>query len=109
VVDEFRRIAPSVELTPGLGASSAWILNRTPLPNGMRILQLPPEFSGIQVLTPENVKASTAAGYPIWVWPNKRELENKDSYLKFLTEGIVGLNANAPTAGVAAVAAFTNG
>jgi glycerophosphoryl diester phosphodiesterase len=109
VVDEFRRIAPTVELTPGLGASSAWILARTPLPNGMRILQLPPEFSGIQVLTPDNVQASTAAGYPIWVWPNKRELENKDSYLSFLKDGITGLNANAPTAAAAAVAAFAKG
>jgi glycerophosphoryl diester phosphodiesterase len=109
VVDEFRRIAPTVELTPGLGASSAWILARTPLPNGMRILQLPPEFNGIQVLTPDNVKASTAAGYPIWVWPNKRELENKDSYLRFLKDGITGLNANAPTAAVAALAAFAKG
>jgi glycerophosphoryl diester phosphodiesterase len=109
VVDEFRRIAPTVELTPGLGASSAWILARTPLPNGMRILQLPPEFSGIQVLTPDNVKASAAAGYPIWVWPNKRELENKDSYLSFLKDGITGLNANAPTAAVDALAAFAKG
>ncbi len=30
VVDEFRRLAPNVELTPGLGASSKWILNREP-------------------------------------------------------------------------------
>ncbi len=109
VVDEFRRIAPTVELTPGLGASSAWILGRTPLPNGMRILQLPPEFSGIPVLTPDNIKASTAAGYPIWVWPNQRELENKDSYLKFLKEGITGLNANFPSQGVEAVALFAKG
>jgi glycerophosphoryl diester phosphodiesterase len=106
VVDEFRRIAPTVELTPGLGASSAWILGRTPLPNGMRILQLPPEFNGIQVLSPDNIKASTAAGYPIWVWPNQRELENKDSYLKFLKDGITGLNANFPSQGVEAVALF---
>jgi glycerophosphoryl diester phosphodiesterase len=109
VVDEFRRIAPTVELTPGLGASSAWILERTPLPNGMRILQLPPEFSGIPVLTPDNIKASTAAGYPIWVWPNQRELENRDSYLKFLKEGITGLNANFPSQGVEAVALFAKG
>jgi glycerophosphoryl diester phosphodiesterase len=106
VVDEFRRIAPTVELTPGLGASSAWILARTPLPNGMRILQLPPEFNGIQVLTPDNIKASIAAGYPIWVWPNQRELENKDSYLKFLKDGITGLNANFPSQGVEAVSTF---
>lgn len=109
VVDEFRRIAPTVELTPGLGASSAWILGRTPLPNGMRILQLPPEFNGIQVLTPDNIKASIAAGYPIWVWPNQRELENKDSYLKFLKDGITGLNANFPSQGVEAVAIFAKG
>ncbi len=109
VVDEFRRIAPTVELTPGLGASSAWILTRTPLPNGMRILQLPPEFSGIQVLTLDNIKASTAAGYPIWVWPNQRKLENKDSYLKFLKDGITGLNANFPSQGVEAVAIFAKG
>jgi glycerophosphoryl diester phosphodiesterase len=106
LVDEFRRIAPTVELTPGLGASSAWILGRTPLPNGMRILQLPPEFNGIQVLTPDNINASIAAGYPIWVWPNQRELENKDSYLKFLKDGITGLNANFPSQGVEAVAIF---
>jgi glycerophosphoryl diester phosphodiesterase len=109
LVDEFRRIAPTVELTPGLGASSAWILGRTPLPNGMRILQLPPEFNGIQVLTPDNIKASIAAGYPIWVWPNRRELENKDSYLKFLKDGITGLNANFPSQGVEAVAIFAKG
>jgi glycerophosphoryl diester phosphodiesterase len=109
VVDEFRRIAPTVELTPGLGASSAWILARTPLPNGMRILQLPPEFSGIEVLTLDNIKASTAAGYPIWVWPNQRALENKDSYLKFLKDGITGLNANFPSEGVEAVALFAKG
>ena len=107
VVDEFRRLSPTVELTPGLTASAGWILNRTPLEHGMRILQLPPEFNKIQVLSAANVSASTAAGYPIWVWPNQRELENKDSYLQFLKDGITGLNANFPSQGVDAVAAFT--
>ena len=75
----------------------------------MRILQLPPEFGGIQVLTAANIADSTKAGYPIWVWPNQRELENKDSYLKFLKDGLAGLNANAPVAAVDAVAAFSKG
>ena len=109
VVDEFRRLAPTVELTPGLGASSKWILNREPLPNGMRILQLPPVFQKIPVLTPENIKASVEAGYPIWVWPNDRTLENTASYLAFLKQGITGLNANFPSQGVDAVRAFTTG
>lgn len=109
LVNAFHDAAPSVELTPGLGASSAWVLQATPLPLGMRILQLPPEFSGIQVLTAQTVDASTKAGYLIWVWPNKRELENKASYLDFLRLGITGLNANDPLQAIEASKQFTTG
>ena len=35
----------------GLGLLTEWVLNRTPLPAHMRILQLPPEFQGIVVIT----------------------------------------------------------
>ena len=75
----------------------------------MRILQLPPVFQKIPVLTPENIKASVDAGYPIWVWPNDPALENTASYLAFLKQGITGLNANFPSQGVDAVRAFTSG
>ncbi len=106
VVDAFHSFAPTVEVTPGLGLASAWVLNRTPLPGDMRILQLPPEFSGTEVLTPEVITDSHAAGYVIWVWPNNREFENAAGYDEFLRQGMDGLNINFPAEGVAAVGRF---
>jgi glycerophosphoryl diester phosphodiesterase len=102
----FHELLPEVVLSPGLQVTIAWVINRTPLPEGYRILQLPPEFSGLQLLTAELIADSTAAGYPIWVWPNDRALENKASYRAFLDAGIAGLNINVPIDGVQAVNEF---
>ena len=102
-VDVFRDLAPTVELSPGLDASTKWVLGRTPLPHGMRILQLPPQYNGLQVITPEMVAASHDAGYLIWIWPNDRTLENLAAYRLFIAGGIDGLNINFPAEGVAAV------
>lgn len=106
VVDAFHELAPTVEVTPGLNLSSAFILGGTPLPEGMRILQLPPEFQGIDVLTPEHVAASHAAGYVIWVWPNDHKYENPAGYASVLEQGMDGLNINYPADGVQAVQDF---
>jgi glycerophosphoryl diester phosphodiesterase len=106
VVAHLSTIAPTLELTPGLDLSTKWVLERTPLPAGMRILQVPIEYSGIQVITPELVADSHAAGYLIWVWPNDRDVENADGYASLLAQGLDGLNINYPATGVAAVQAF---
>jgi len=106
VVAYYHSIDPDTEVSPGLNVLTGWVLERTPVPDGMRILQLPPEFSGLQVITPQLVADSTAAGYPIWVWPNNRELENLESYRDFLRQGVVGLNINFPAQGVQAVEEF---
>ncbi len=87
---------------------TAYVLEGTAPPAGMRILQLPPEYSGLQVLTPELIARATADGFPIWVWPNDRALENYDAYLAFLEQGIMGLNINFPAQGVQAVEAFVS-
>jgi glycerophosphoryl diester phosphodiesterase len=101
-----QRLAPGITLSPGIEATTAWVLNRVPLPDGFTILQLPPEFGGLQLLTPELIADSAAAGYPIWVWPNDRTLENEASYRQFLDAGVAGLNINQPAQGVAAVQQF---
>lgn len=106
VVSYFRSIAPEIEVSPGLGVLTAYVLDGTAVPDGMRILQLPPEYSGLQVLTPELIARTKADGLPIWVWPNDRELENYDAYLAFLQQGIEGLNINFPAQGVEAVRDF---
>jgi glycerophosphoryl diester phosphodiesterase len=101
--------AGAVEVTPGLGASSAWVLDGTPLPDGMRILQLPVEYQGLEVLTPDVIARSHAAGYVIWVWPNDAAFENPDGYRRLLEMGMDGLNINRPEEGVAVVESFTSG
>lgn len=107
-VTAFHEFAPTVEVSPGLARSTAFVLGGTPLPADMRILQLPPEFQGIQVLTPETIAASKAAGYVIWVWPNNRKWENSAGYATLLAMGLEGLNINFPAAGVAAVQTFVS-
>jgi glycerophosphoryl diester phosphodiesterase len=109
VVDAVRAMAPSVEISPGLAASSGWVLSGTPLPAGERILQLPPRYEGVEVLTPDVIARSHAAGYVIWVWPDDRSLENASGYASLLAEGMDGLNINFPATGVQAVDQFTAG
>jgi poly(3-hydroxybutyrate) depolymerase/glycerophosphoryl diester phosphodiesterase len=106
IVSYFHSIAPDIEVSPGLGVLTEYVLNGTPVPDGMRILQLPPEYSGLQVITPELVAQTEIDGYPIWVWPNDRNLENYDQYLAFLQLGVRGLNINFPAQGVQAVHDF---
>ena len=106
-IDAVRQMAPGVETSPGINASAAWVLSGTPLPAGQRILQLPPTFDEIQVLTPDVIARSHAAGYVIWVWPN--ETEDAALYAELLAMGLDGININFPATGVAAVQAFVAG
>lgn len=106
VIAHVEAVAPALEVSPGPATVAAFILDGTPLPNGQRILQLPPAFDGTDLLTPEIVDAAHVAGYVIWVWPNDRALENAAAYADLLGLGIDGLNINDPPAGVAAVEAF---
>jgi len=103
IVASLVQLAPDAEISPGLGASADWVLSNTPLPAGQRILQLPPEYEGLQVLTPEVIQRSHDAGYLIWVWPTERAQENQQAYLDFLNQGMDGLNINFPATGVQAV------
>jgi glycerophosphoryl diester phosphodiesterase len=109
VIAHVSSIAPNVEVSPGAATTAAFIVDGTPLPEGQRILQLPPVFEGMPLLTPQIVTAAHDAGYVIWVWPNDRALENAVAYADFLARGVDGLNVNDPEAGVASVEAFLAG
>jgi glycerophosphoryl diester phosphodiesterase len=106
VVAHVLETAPDVETSPGPGPSADFFFNGTPLPGGQRILQLPPRFGDLDVLTPANVAKAHEAGYVIWVWPNDRSLENEAAYRDLLDQDLDGLNINFPAAGVAAVQAW---
>ena len=96
VLAAFAKMAPNVELTPGLDTTAAYVLSETPLPEGMRILQVPPEYEGIEVLTDALVARAHADGYVLWIWPNEREWENAEGYKKLLDMGVDGINAADP-------------
>ncbi len=89
-------------------ATTAFVVDGTALPEGQRILQLPPVFDETDLLAPDIVAAAHEAGYVIWVWPNDRALENATAYGELLARGVDGLNINDPAAGVAAVQAFVD-
>ena len=74
----------------------------TPLPDGMRILQIPPDYNGTTVLTPDLVAKAKAADYRLWIWPNGGAYENADGYARLFAMGVDGVNASKPAAGVAA-------
>ena len=106
VIARVMAIAPHVEVSPGTAATAAFVLDATPLPEGQRILQLPPVFEETDLLTPAIIGAAHDAGYVIWVWPNDPALENAEAYAELLARGVDGLNINDPEAGVAAVEAL---
>jgi glycerophosphoryl diester phosphodiesterase len=104
LIAAFHGLAPEVALSPGLAATTAWVVSGTPLPDGMRILQIPPEFQGVTVLTDDLVAKAKAAGYLLWVWPNGGSFESQDGYASLFSMGVDGVNASQPRAGVAALA-----
>ena len=97
---------PTSRSRPASAPLTAWVLDGTPLPDGMRILQLPPDYEGIDVITPTRRRAASGRLRDLGV-AQRCDLENYDSYLAFLDSGITGLNINFPLEGVAAVEEFT--
>jgi glycerophosphoryl diester phosphodiesterase len=102
VLAAFHRRAPNVALSPGLDATAAWVLSGTALPNGMHILQIPPEYQGLTVLTPDLIARTHAARYTVWVWPNGGRYETAAGYQQLFAMGVDGIDASKPAAAVAA-------
>lgn len=104
IVEAFHQMAPTVEVSPGQGLLTAWVLSRTPLPDYMRVLQPPDVFGDVDVLANNLVADSHAAGYEIWVWPNSgRETETTAGYERLLALGIDAINAADPAVAAAVI------
>jgi glycerophosphoryl diester phosphodiesterase len=103
LAEAFHELVPAVNITPGLSATTDYVLSNKLPPAGRTILQVPPEFNGITVLTPDLVTRTKAAGLVLWIWPNERKWENLDGYTQLLKMGVGGLNAADPSQAVAAV------
>ena len=103
LAESFHELAPEVAITPGLSAMTRYVLANEPLPEGRTIVQIPPEYEDIEVLTPDLVTRAHADGLVLWIWPNERGWENADGYDRLLDLGVDGINAADPPTAVEVV------
>jgi glycerophosphoryl diester phosphodiesterase len=103
LAEAFHELAPTVNITPGLAATTDYVLSNKLPPAGRTILQVPPEFSGITVLTPDLVARTKEAGLVLWIWPNESKWENVAGYTELLKMGVGGINAADPASAIQAV------
>ena len=107
VIDEFRKIAPTVELSPGRANLVAWFVNNVPIPHGMRILQIPTAEPAVKFeLNAEFVARARADGYILWIWPSESKWENTAGYTELLRLKVDGIDAANPTEAMTALNSF---
>lgn len=93
----FEAAAPDVETSPAVGELTAWLLGGQPL-EGHRIVQVPPEFQGTEVLNPAFWEAAELAGVSVWVWPSDAGTqENTEFYAQVISDGADGVIVGRPT------------
>ena len=97
VLRTFETIAPEVETSPGTDELTNWFLLDQPLEGDHRIVQVPPEFSGIPVLTDDFWAKAERDGLEVWVWPNDAATqENQAFYQQLIAQGADGVIAGRP-------------
>jgi glycerophosphoryl diester phosphodiesterase len=103
LAEAFHELAPEVAITPGLDAMTRYVLADQPLPDGRTVVQIPPDYEGIEVLTPDLVQRAHEDGLVLWIWPNERDWEDAEGYGRLLDLGVDGINAADPPTAVEVV------
>ncbi len=105
LAEAFHEAAPTVAITPGLAAMTSYVLGGEALPGDRRIVQIPPEYEGIELLSEDFVARAHGDGLVLWIWPNDRAWENREGYDRLLDLGVDGINAADPAVAVEAIRA----
>jgi glycerophosphoryl diester phosphodiesterase len=109
LAEAFHAELPSVAITPGLAAVTEYFLRGVLPADGRNILQVPPDYEGIEILTPGFLARAQADGMVLWIWPNDRSWENADGYNRLFDMGVQGINAADPQVAVETLRARTQG
>lgn len=97
VVAAFEALAPGVATSPGTQTLTDWVLFGTPLPASTTVVQVPPAFNGIPVLTPAFWQLADEAGVEVWVWMDDQDAQdNLDFYQDLIAQGADGIIAGRP-------------
>jgi glycerophosphoryl diester phosphodiesterase len=95
VVAAFNEAAPDVATSPGTDEMIAWILGGETL-GDHPVVQVPPNYDGIEVLMEAFFTAVEEAGVEVWVWPDSTDQEAGGFYAELLDLGIDGIIAGRP-------------
>lgn len=96
----FRELAPEVVTSPGQTALPAWAFASVPLHPNDLIVQVPPTFNGLDVLTADLLGKAADEGLAVWVWPNEDSQENPDYYAELIDLPVDGVIAGRPAEAV---------
>jgi glycerophosphoryl diester phosphodiesterase len=97
VMTEFRNAIPDVATSPGQDSLVNWYLAGGALDPRDVIMQAPPVYEGIEVLTKETFDRAHAENRDVWVWMNDSAQETTEFYNKLVTLGADGLLISSPT------------
>lgn len=95
IVAEFKAAAPDVATSPGTDELVAWVLAGEPLV-GHQIIQVPPFYGDIEVLTESFFEAATLASVEVWVWTSEITQEAADFYAETLALDVDGIITGRP-------------
>jgi len=109
VMAAFRDAAPGVVTSPGRAAMYGWIVGAE-LTDTDLVLQLPPFFGDVEILTDQVLAKAAAEGLAIWAWPDDAGTqENADFYQELIERGVDGIIAGRPAEAVERFAAMAAG
>lgn len=97
ILTEFRNAIPDVATSPGQDSLVNWYLAGGALDPRDVILQAPPVYEGVEVLTKETFDRAHAENLVVWVWMNDSTQENTEFYSKMAALGADGLLISSPS------------
>ena len=101
VIKAFREFAPDVATSPSVEELLAWFFGTGGFDEQDVVAQVPPDFDGIEVLTPGIIERVQSERLEVWVWPNDAATqENAAFYLDVAQLGLDGIIAGHPETAV---------
>lgn len=95
ILAHFKTLAPAVATSPGLNEMITWFAVRGPLP-AHRVLQVPPVYSGIEVVSRQFVDDAHANGLAVWVWFNGNDDDAPAEWQRLMDLGVDALLTGKP-------------
>lgn len=96
ILAHFRELAPDIATSPGLGATTDWFLGTRGALPGQVALQVPPVFSGLDIVTQQFVDDAHAVDLAVWVWFNGNDDDVPAEWNRLMDLGVDGLITGKP-------------